>query len=161
MGLFPGYLHPTDNEKVFMAYVINTREVFWILQKYYDLFQRELGEAFSPLQVTLDFENIESEFWGRVLSNNLLQGLLYGYGERNANLFAIEENYKREKKFFPTASFMFASDDTMTEIIDNPDITNLKLPTFKCYKTSSGEPSIIKKYEKERKVIQKQLKNKN
>lgn len=89
-----------DNKTLFSAYIINVPEVAWTLQKHYLLFSRELKMDFDPVDAALAFEEPDSIFWEKVFANHLLQGILHGYGERNAYFFFVSSH---KKKSMPNA----------------------------------------------------------
>ena len=150
----------SNQNGLFNIDMINTKETTWTLQKYYELFRRELEMDFDPLDATLDFENPQSVFWEKIFSNHFLLGILYGFGERNAYLFSREiELEKTDKKRFHD-HFLFSS-----RLIKNKaaggDIRNIKLPAFRSYAPPfEKEDPIIIKYRKEKKQIQNYLKKK-
>jgi hypothetical protein len=149
-----------ENPYLFDVYIINAPEVAWTLQKHYSLFSRELKMEFDPIEVTLEFEDPNSVFWGKILSNHLLQGILLGYGERNAYFFSrrVAQRDKHEKDFNACMSDSSSSDKNRRE---GDTIETLQLPLFRSYEPAYGEDPVVVKYEKERQMIQQLLKNKD
>lgn len=145
--------YPTDSKNLFNAYVINAREVVCTMQKYYSLFARELGRDFDPLTETLDFENPDSPFWNAVFKNHLLQGILYGFGEKNAYLFN-QEKQLAERQECPSATHPIEEEETSS-------IETIRLPIFRSYDLPLEKDPVIVKYKKERDLIRTKLKKKN
>ena len=149
-----------ENETLFDAYIVNAPEVAWTLQKHYSLFSRELKMDFDPFEATLEFEDPNSVFWERIFSNHLLQGVLHGYGERNAYFFSQRLALEAERgKDFHVC--MFDSSSSGKNKRDGDTIETLQLPLFRSYEPVYGEDPVIAKYEKERRVIQQLLRKKD
>jgi hypothetical protein len=144
----------TDSDHLFNAYVIHTKKVESILQKHYTIFSRTLNMEFNPLDVTLEFENPDSNFWKKIFSNPLLEGILFGYGEHNASLF-LQEFEDREKKacLFEACSSVEIEDSETSQ-------QNIQLPLFRSYHKVSNEDPIVKNYKIEREKIKKCLNGK-
>lgn len=157
--------HHTDSEHLFNVYVINTKEVLRTLEKHYALFARKLNMKFDPLGVILDFENPESEFWLKVFSNPLLEGILFDYGKQNASLFSQEfGNNEQEKKetIFSARSSLDAerlSADSVSDTFGTGD--QISIPPFRSYRISDKEDHVVVKYHSERKKILKKLNKKD
>lgn len=150
----------TEFDKIFNVYIINAKEVLWSLQKNYLTFSQELGSTFDPLEVTLDFENSQSNFWDQVLSNHLLQGILFGFGEKNSYFFSREMKDKEKIECLLDKRLSLRNQlgkNKNEEIF----IQRMRLPSFRSYEDPYREDPIIIKYKKERKLIQKYLKGKN
>ncbi len=58
-----------------------------LLSKYRTKFEEQVGFPFDINQVIHEFKDPASSFWGRVLSDHVLSGLLLGYGEENIDYF--------------------------------------------------------------------------
>jgi hypothetical protein len=150
--------HPTRCENIWSIHILNIQQTVWVLQKYYDLFRKELGFDFDPISVTLDFKNEDSNFWKRVFSNHLLTGIVYGYGYKNSYFFNIyiqkHENFENNPLF----------SGPLPEVVDfnseNP-IKSLSLPRFRSFQTPYNKDPIIEKYEDERKIIQNKINKRN
>lgn len=136
------------------GYIINAQEVVWILRKHYDLFCRELGLEFDPLNAILDFENLQSVFWNKVFDSHLLQGILHGYGERNSYFFSEQMKLQKEDphQFDRYCIFRGPSPKEKKE--------PLPLPMFRSYTTSGSDPVLVQ-YKEERRKIQQELKGKD
>jgi hypothetical protein len=151
-SMFQFSLRPTKDPHFFMAYIINTEEVIRTLQEYHDLFRKELKMEFDPKSAVLEFEDLSSIFWKKVLSNHYLCGILYGYGERNSYFFSYEMAHKN--------SFVKKSKPSPVNFHD-VTMDNIKLPAFTSYSEAFEEDPITIKYKKERENIQAYLKDKN
>jgi hypothetical protein len=145
---------------LFSAHIINVPEVAWILEKHYPLFSRELNMEFDPLDATLEFEDPHSVFWNKTFANHLLQGILYGYGERNAYFFS-RQFAKHKKYIHPFDECMLGAGSSIKNEPQEGSLEKLQLPLFRSYSPLYGQDPIITKYEKERETIQKRLKGKN
>ena len=145
-----------ENANLFDAYIVNAPEVAWTLQKHYSLFSRELKMDFDPIEATLEFEDPNSVFWERIFSNHLLQGVLHGYGERNAYFFSrrLAQGAERGKDFHVC---MFDSSSSSKNKREGNTIETLRIPLFRSYEPTYGEDPVIAKYEKERQVVQQLL----
>lgn len=157
---------PLD-EHGFIAHVIHAPEVIWTLQKHYALFSRELNMDFDPLQVTLEFEDPLSVFWEKVLSNHLLQGILHGFGEKNAYFFSLQfgKEIDQEKRFIYEVDQnkyrIFNSALSAKDNHEGGSVKEMQLPRFRTYNSSYEEDPVFAQYVKERKLIQARLKGKD
>jgi len=144
----------TDSNHLFNAYVINVKSIESILQKHYNLFSKTLKMEFNPLDVALDFENPNSNFWTKVFSNPLLEGILFGYGKHNASLFfqEFEDREKKARVFDACSSVEIENSETSQQ--------NIELPLFRSYHKVSNEDPIVKNYKIEREKIKKRLNGK-
>lgn len=152
----------TDIPQIDLGYIINIREVAWTLHKHYDLFERELDTQFDPIAMTLNFENASnSPFWQTVLSNDLLSGILFGYGERNAYFFSKDLTLGKRHNQNP----LFASTTTTSlekrSYIDDKVQKLITLPGFRSYAVPYGEDPIIEKYKTERQQILAEINERN
>ena len=81
---------PHSDRKLAYLYFVDILKLSATLQEHYDLFSRETGLDFDPLQVVLNIEQ-GSEFWDLVwdksVNNAALLGVLFGYGIKNAFCF--------------------------------------------------------------------------
>ena len=136
------------------GYIINVQEVVWVLQKHYDVFYRELGFEFDPLSIVIEFEDLRSLFWNKVFDSHLLQGILHGYGERNAYFFSEQMKLQKEDADQFDRYCIFRG-PSHREKKESPP-----LPMFRSYTTSEDDPVLVQ-YKEERRKIQKGLKGKN
>lgn len=154
----------SENKKYIHIEMINIREAAWTLEKNYAVFQREVGTAFNPVEVVMDFENPDSPFWKKALTNHYLLGILYGFGERNAYFFSARHNYKEERGITKEQHPLFATEpDIYLRHGFNEDgsIEYLAVPGFKSFKVALGEDPVVSQFKKEREVIIEQLRGKN
>ncbi len=151
-------IRPTEIKQISLGYILNIQEMVWTLIKYYDIFKKELGYDFDPVKVTMEFTNINSSFWDKVLSNHLLQGIVHGYGLKNATFFELHEKKYKNNNFPKT---LFATIPFPPIIHKKPSIKNLPLPRFKSFGLPFNEDPILQMYKEERKKIQKNLNKKN
>jgi hypothetical protein len=140
---------PTIYENVFGLCTLNVAEAAWTMQAHYDLFVRELGAPFEPLAMTLEFSNPQSTFWEKIFTNHLLQGILFGFGEKNSYFFNLEIQGKLDHPF-PSQLIGIASDSS-----------ELPLPYFRSYSVPPNRDPTIAKYEKERNEIKDFLSGKD
>lgn len=148
-----------ETNSLFNAYIINIPQVIWTLEKYYCVFYKELGITFDPIEMVLEFENVNSVFWEKVFDNHFLQGILHGFGERNSYFFSKEFENKMNQSTL--LKCIFGSSDLIYNDQEGGDLTHLKLPSFRSYEYPNGIDPVVEKYRKERLTIQKKLKGKN
>lgn len=133
---------------------VNILETALILKKYYYFFRDAVGFDFDTMQIIMELKNEESEFWNKINDSKhaLLWGLLFGFGEKNSFSFDLVQN--KNYNF----SNVIQKYNSSEEFIPIPSINNFSIPQFMSF---SKEDPIIKKYEKERKQIQKEYQGKN
>lgn len=151
-------IRPTEVKQISLGYILNIQEMVWTLIKHYDVFKKELGYDFDPIKVTMEFTNTDSSFWDKVLSNHLLQGIVHGYGLKNATFF---EFYIKESNDNKIPKALFASPSFHPTVHKKPSIKNLPLPRFKSFGLPFNDDPILEMYKCERKKIQKNLNEKN
>lgn len=139
-------------------YFINILESALVVQEHYDLFKKKLGHDFDPLDMILLAENDDSEFWKTVNDDSLLFGLLCGFGERNSSCFHWKygDQSDRSKDFTQTLKSHSSNGNYVLDL----KLSNFTVPAFASF-SEKGEDPVIKKYEDERKNIQKIYKGKN
>lgn len=71
-----------------VVYIVNIDKTIEVLQKNYGYFKGLFGHDFTPSSQIYDLENPSSQFWEQALSDHFAQGILFGYGEKNAQVFA-------------------------------------------------------------------------
>ena len=148
------------NDKLFNVYIINVPEVAWTLQKHYSLFSRELKMEFDPIDAALEFDNSHSMFWDKVFANHLLQGILHGFGEKNAYFFSRQfANEKNHEKTFDNCIFEASPSEKNEK--EGETLKDMRLPFFRSYSFPYDQDPVMVHYEKERKRIQNRLKGKN
>ncbi len=151
--------HPTRSKKLWSAHIVNIQETIWTLQKYYDIFKKEVGFDFDPALIIKEFSNLDSPFWKKVFSSSLLSGLVYGYGYKNSYIFGLyivsSEKEQRENPLFYSLK-RFPSPKKSSH-----SIKGLPLPKFRSFTTPFNEDPILEKYKLERKKIQSRLTKNN
>lgn len=145
------------NEHYLDLYMINVQEVVWTLQKYNSLFSKETGLAFDPLKVVWEYENPDSEFWKRVLSNGYLTGILYGFGEKNAYLFSLWCSTENKAAFDTRLGPRRITKDSSEEFT----IADIDIPPFRSFGSPFVDDPVVAQFEEERLTIQNRLQGKN
>jgi len=156
-GFFLFSKRKTDSDKLFSIYMLNVKEAAWILQKHYSIIKKEIVMDFDPLQVVLEFDNVNSIFWEKIFSSHFLQGILHGYGERNAYFFDREMRLQEINDFDLKTHPFFSSAGSKQD----QDSNDFALPAFRSYSIEAQEDPILIKYKKEREKIRKCLRRKN
>lgn len=136
---------------------IDKVKVALLLAENYEIFRNYVGIDFHPLKVAFEAEEPNSEFWKKILSFNdgMTNGLLFGFGKRNALFYEwrwqLENEEGKLSEFFKTYSFRAS--------ISNLDSTHfgpwtpetLFIPGYVAF---DGDETVIR-YEKERDTIKK------
>lgn len=145
-----------DYPKEFVLCFADLVKVALCLERHYSLFQRITHQAFDPLKETLSFKD-GSPFWDLVLSNSVLAGILYGYGERNAFCFFWKHatNDTLSPCFLDGLKFHFYNHPSSI----SHTIANFGLPIFASF--SELQDPMIELYKKERTEIQQLYKDKD
>lgn len=138
-----------EQPKVQLVYFIDIAKVALTLEKHYDIFKRCNGMDFDPIQEAFNMSK-GSEFWDNNSSNQALIGLLYGFGLQNSLFFDWRYNDKLSEHVGFQESLQFHFSDTCQY---DSDLKNLKIPVFATY--SLLKDPIIKRYQEERREIQK------
>lgn len=152
-----GYLlfkreHP-DSPKHALIYFVNTQQLALTLQMNYELFRRETGMDFDPVEVVFNMEKWPN-FWEEIfdnpaLDNAALIGILFGYGFENSFCFQWKWWSSPElEKFANSLHFHFSDQQQSGEAT----LDHLSLPVFASF---SKHDKMIEKYKKEREEIKK------
>ena len=108
------------------------------------MFRNVVGFDFNPIKVVYEIQDLESQFWNKVLAHSALHGILYGFGVKNA--LAFQWKYWEEAPFLreasPHASNTFQKRASMNDF---------PIPAFAVF----NDHAIVEKYKQERKIIQK------
>ena len=146
----------SDVSEIKFGYILNKQETLWILIKYKDLFEQKLNENFDPIKLINEF-GTPSQYWKIILSDDLLSGLLYGYGLKNSKLFVLRKHLRKEnihaESFFSQAK-IFASPK-------NINLENLPLPKMTSFQLPFDNDPVMREYQNQRERIQKNLNRKN
>ncbi|MFI5334830.1 MAG: hypothetical protein ACHQT8_06710 [Chlamydiales bacterium] len=151
----------TQKESIFL---VNIAETATTLKKHYALFRGAVTRDFDPLKMVFELENSDSSFWKKVLARHDLVGILLGYGDQNAWLFAearkceeVSSNARsaKEKEFLLNLAKQTPSSNSISEF----DL-NFPLPSFVCFDKEQSL-ALIKEYERDRKKIKEAYKGKD
>ena len=143
-------------------YFINIRETAFVIEENYDLFKRFIIDDFDPLEVVFEIGDERSTFWNTVVHNSTLLGILFGFGRKNSQCFdwkywSLPENNEPMRSFTDSLRSTFSSNIKDFKTIS---IGHFGLPCFASF-SPKGKDEVIKKYENERKMIQKHYKKKD
>src|SRR5690606_29620768 len=121
---------------------------------------------FDPMAVCFDFENLDSPFWKQVFANSYLQGILYGFGERNAYFFSLREECSQQEAQIKLQDYphLFAAQAARSPLQDEPDQKTLKdlmIPNFTCFTVPLERDSAVINFERERAMIIRELSDKD
>jgi hypothetical protein len=144
-------MRPLGEENLFSVGILNVQEAIWIMKEHYPVFREFVGREFDPMEVALEFENPNSLFWKEIEKSHILQGILFGFGEKNAYFFDRE----REGAKLECISVGIVRDRRGGKIRVIP------LPTFRSYYSNGDLDPVLERYREERKEIQKKLKRQN
>ncbi len=153
--------HYSEDNKISYIYFVNVIKTALLLQDNYDLFRKEVGFDFQPLEVVLEIPNKSSDFWEKLETSKnsfLIWGLLFGYGKQNASLF----NWKYQSLNKP-------SEDFVQRIYNKPSnpspkgqtnlsVNNFLLPSFISF---TEDDETVYNYQSEREKIRRIYKNKD
>lgn len=141
-----------DNPKVPGVWFVNILQTALTIEDHYETFTKTLGFDFDSDQVVSEIRDPNSIFWNKVLKEPLLLGILYGFGKNNSLGF-----YWKHIKNSPIDNLLnFTFSDTCK--MGDTSLDNFPLPVFASF--IKNDP-IIKKYEKERRMIKQRYKNKD
>lgn len=129
-----------------------------VLEKYHIDFERELGEKFNSFEKVLELKSGGSKFWDKIFkdTNHYLMGLLFGYGEKNAKNFEIEQTGKED---LGNRRLCHVSlEEIKNTFKDKISIEDLCLPNFISYDIND---EVIDDYQEKRKFIVEYFKKKN
>lgn len=154
----------TIDPKIDDVFFINIKNIIKILSKHYLLFKEIVGVDFDPKNIIFEIKNEKSSFWNHVLENQILQGIIYGYGKKNAVFFdswTKKLKSKREREDLTIDQPEFTTDQENSQIYRTQsnllNYNSFPLPFFRYVPKSR----VIEKYKNERQKILKIYKNKN
>jgi len=136
---FRFFKSPWHQEVLFFA---NLSAVALILDKHYKEFKRAFGSDFEPVQMALEIDSPDSDFWKMCFKDHFLSGLLFGFGEENAKLFSWKLAGKQ------IGSHRFLSCKEVPES-DGPPLSSLTLPSFVVYSPIDERVLFFKKMREE------------
>lgn len=136
-----------EDSKFATLYFVDIAKVALVLEEHYDIFKRETGMDFLPLQVVFEMEK-GSVFWDQVFNNSTLVGLLYGFGLKNSYSFTWKYSKMPETctGFCQSLPSCFSDKSTYGDAT----ISHFRLPIFASF---SEQDEVIEKYKKERNEI--------
>jgi hypothetical protein len=148
-----------NNAKLANLYFVDIVKLATVLQEHYELFSRETGMDFDPLEVVFEIEQ-GSEFWDEVfeksIDNAALTGILFGYGIKNA--FCFQWKHCPSLAFEKVAGEMDSHLNKEKMLAGDATIDHLLLPSFVSF---FDEDEMIEKYTKERERIKKNYRGKD
>lgn len=150
--------------KTDLIYFIDVLQTAFILKQYHETFYDITDIEFNDLDIVFEIQDQDSEFWGKVFKSPVLTGILLGFGEKNAWCFewayeSVNEETSQKSLNFrnaltsknSTGKFHFGTSPKKPLKIT---INYFPIPAFASYYPEGMDP-FIKKYENERKEIQK------
>ncbi len=147
---------PTFSDSVFSLFILNVQEAAWTLQHYYSSISRELAMEFDPLEVVMQFEDLSSPFWAKVFQSHYVQGLLHGFGERNAFFFDRSMKVQSLEGSYSSPEALFKS-----SIIDNKERKGLPTPPFRSYLENQENDPVYQHFSGEKGRISRLLAHKS
>lgn len=146
----------TIDPKIDDVLFINIKNTIKILSKHYSLFKEIAGVDFNPENIIFEIKNENSSFWDQILKSQILQGIVFGYGKKNAIFFdswAKKQNSKRDQGDLTVDQHEFTADQENIKMClaqyNSINYNNLPLPLFRYVPKSH----VIDKYKKERHII--------
>ncbi len=142
----------SPDRKLFLGCFVNIAETALAIQENYEDFRRVVGTDFHPLQEVLNIGDESSVFWDKVLKNHALQGILLGFGKRNAYLFQwmAEGNSEKEEQFIEQSLLYNISDKN--PFYGTATVENFAIPVFRHY-ASEENNKLLEKYKQQREKI--------
>ena len=149
-GTFPNRFKIDESDSLFF---VNIEMAIRTLLEYYEDFRRILGFDFDPLQVVFEIENRESKFWNGVIHDDVLLGILLGFGGDNAWFF--NWGMRREEEPNKVGDFLksLPIHCSNTRRVLYPNTQEFVLPIFVTYGLHPTDQQLIEQYKKEREQI--------
>lgn len=132
---------------------INIPNTLYVLKRYSHDFIEVYGEPFDSEKVLEEITDEDSPFWTRVFGSNYTQGLLFGYGRQNSYEFDWQT-----KNALNLPRLEIEGQPIEPLMKKNIKATDLRLPSISIYSLADEK---LKKYERERDRILKELKGKD
>ena len=137
----------------FYIFFVNVLKTATVIQENYQLFRDTVGFDFDPLEVTLQIQNQDSEFWKIAFHRSLLVGILCGFGRDNSWAFHWKHkgNSKTCGHFLENLKHTSSTKSLRGKV--KIDLNNFRIPSFASFDTNDA---VVEKYTQERERI-KQL----
>jgi len=144
---------PHSDPKLACLYFVDILQLAATLQEHYELFKRETGMDFDPIQVVLEMEK-GSKFWNEVWdkspSNTHLIGILFGFGLKNS--FCYQWKWWPSVEFEKIANTLKQKSSSGRSQGGDATIDHLLIPSFASF---FNEDEVIEQYNREREKIKK------
>jgi hypothetical protein len=134
--------------------IINKQAFSKSVHTYLPLFKERLGENASADNLLLDIELGKNVLFDVLKEDELLWGILLGYGAHNAEIYARREAIKDGGSLFPTHNYsnlgeeLDAIDDLLVGFTHEYFIDLIPLPMFLCDKNHVETQLLKSKYQK-------------
>lgn len=120
-----------EDEELEHGIFINIQTVTFILDKYYEEFSKVVQQPFNPDKAVYLIGNSSESFWQKIKKSDYLMGLLFGFGEKNAQYFQWEKEGKAHY-FFRRYSENFCNQEKKKKEMS---VEDLDIPEFIAYQT--------------------------
>lgn len=140
-------------------YLVDILQTAILLQENYELFRKAVGSDFDPLAEVLRLNDDKNPtFFSKIESNALLSGLLFGYGKENVYAYHWKHRQSESscESFFK--NLQSKSSNTLLTGSKKRTLRNLTIPSFISF---DSRDTAIKKFESEKREIQKQYRGKD
>lgn len=128
--------------------IINVKSVLRIFNKHYAYFKNLFGQDFDPIVEIHEIKFSISAFWHCIFSDHIAKGLLFGYGEKNAESFA--KMMQKDKKI---ENFDFSNSENLEPFVASK--RKFSIPQFRSFK----DEQIIQIYQREKEKIEEIYRN--
>lgn len=144
--------------KTTFVYFVNILNTAHVIEEHYTLFRKIIGFDFNPLQAVLEINKKDSKFWKKVQKNALLNGILFGFGKKNALTFHWKhfDHPVTCKHFLESMEHHFSNAPIQRK--EAYSIQDFPIPAFISFDEND---EIVEKYKKERAYIQEVYKGKD
>jgi len=132
---------------------LNTELAIQSIKKHYSEFKRVAGTDFDPITEIVNLQKGKHDLWRRIFNDFICQGILLGYGEKNAKLF--EKLYKENAKGNLQEEYA-PSENTDPRVKADCYLNEIpfRLPIFVMFDKNESE-ELVNKYKEERERIKK------
>jgi len=149
--------------------IINLTNLIVVLDDNYELFRQKIGYDFNSAEVAFEFTDGKgnfTEFWEKVYQDEVLKGLIFGYGKQNALFYkhwwedfycnGEIKNHPKKLDFWKNVKFHCAH-SKQAVYKENLSYNEIELPFF----SYLPHDRVIERYEQQRKEIIKMYKGKD